>query len=114
MRYSIILLLIIFCPGIYAQTVSDSSKAVITGNVYSEKENKLSGVPVEIIGEEDKYTVNTDGSGKYRIELEAGTYEIKVVYPEYNIYSFRNLSVSEGEEKYLIFFSLRNHSAQKR
>lgn len=104
MRFLLIFFLIIICPGIYAQTISDTSRAVITGNVYSEKENKLSGVTVEIKGEVNTYSVKTNESGKYSIELESGSYEVTVVYPGYNFYSYKNLNISAGETKVVDIF----------
>ncbi|MBS1518758.1 MAG: TonB-dependent receptor [Bacteroidetes bacterium] len=100
---SLLFFTFLFC-NINAQTPADTSSAEISGNVYSEKDNRMSDVIVDISGEMNTYFVRTDKSGKYNVAVEPGSYEVKVSHPGYDKYSFRNFTVKSGEKKILDIF----------
>ncbi|HRB01062.1 MAG TPA: TonB-dependent receptor [Ignavibacteria bacterium] len=106
MRYTVILFLFLIYSHSFAQSLNDSALSNISGNVFSEKDNQLSDVNVEISDENSNYTARTNSNGKYSIEIPAGIYDIKVSHPGYSDYLNKNYKLEAGAGKVLDIFLL--------
>lgn len=80
---------------------ADSNIAIITGIIKTEKDSILSNIKIDISNNKKKYSVFSDASGKYIIEIEPGKYTISVKHPSFNDYVFKNVNIVKGEVKNL-------------
>lgn len=85
----------------YSQEMKDTSVSVLSGLVYKGENEKLSNMLIEISGKQNYYKVYSGTDGSYRINIEPGTYDIKVSNPNFNSYRFKNLAIEKGENRKL-------------
>jgi len=65
----------------FSQTLPDSSKATLSGYVFSDENIKLGNILISFSNQNFNESVLTDGNGKYKIELEQGLYNKSVKNP---------------------------------
>lgn len=93
----IILLIVIYSSEIYSQNNSVLKKSLLFGSVKNEKDESLKGAEINIKNQSSYYSVRSDFSGKFRIEINPGVYNISVVLQGFNNYSFNNFKIDSGE-----------------
>ncbi len=73
----------------FAKNSVDSAKTILSGNVYSDENNPLGNILINISGYDMSYKIYSDNSGRYETEILPGKYNITVRTPGYNIYEYK-------------------------
>lgn len=84
-----------------SQNLPDSNKATLSGTVFNEENIRISNLLINISNESNSYQTFTDNSGEYSFELIPGKYNISIKNPGYEKYEFKNIIISENENKSL-------------
>ena len=85
----------------FAQNSVDSAKTILSGNVYSDENNPLGNILINISGYDMSYKIYSDNSGRYETEILPGKYNITVRTPGYNIYEYKSFDIPENGSKTL-------------
>jgi Carboxypeptidase regulatory-like domain/TonB-dependent Receptor Plug Domain len=99
--FTLIILFFANTSLIFSQNLYDSSKASLSGTVFSEENIKLGNVLINITNDSNSYKIFSDAGGKYKIEIKPGKYTIAIRHPGFANYEYKNFSVTENENKAL-------------
>lgn len=109
------LITLTFISNSFSQVKTDSlASSTLSGTVYNSENKFLNNILINITGTGRSYKAFSDISGKYSLALIPGSYDIKVSTPGFDLYEYRNFSISPGESKTLnIFLIEKNISTEE-
>jgi outer membrane receptor protein involved in Fe transport len=94
---ALVLLIFLIVPQLFAQT----DEAYITGQIYDQQQRPISQASVAVFDSTQSHIVtgaSSDSNGSFRIDLDPGSYVLRVTYISYKTFT-KPFEITSGETK---------------